>query len=216
METKVNIIALDDHQIVLDGIEYSLSKSNKFNLVAVANSSNEFFLKLSQLNKHIEIAIVDLNLNDGSSDIMETCRKVKKQYPQIKILVLTTYTGKQLMAKLRDEKIDGYLSKTHSREELFTALEVLSRGETFFQQTNKQEAVKELDDDFSLQISLSEREKEILTNIVAGLTDKQIADRLIISDKTVKTHRQNLRNKFKVSSTAQLIREAIERGVVCC
>ncbi len=210
MET-VNIIAVDDHQIVLDGISYSISKKENTEIVGTYNTKNDFLKALEHKKDYINIAIIDLNLNEKTDDILELPKYVKQQYPDIKILILTSYSGNKLMRLLNEINVDGYLSKTHTRQELFTAIDKINDNKKYFQNIT---AASSLNDNFATGIEYSDREKEILKLLAKGKTDSVIGETLFLSANTVKTHRQNLRKKMNVSSTAEMIAIAVKTGLV--
>lgn len=204
MET-INIIAVDDHEIVLDGIEYALSSEENINLIARAQSKKELIDKLIHLHEYIHIIILDLNLNDNSGDYISLINQLQNKYPKIKILVLTTYTGSTLISNLKQAGVKGYLSKNHSKADLIQAIQRISENNDFFPVSEDNKPDIKLEDRFELKTKLSEREKEVLNLIGIGKTDKEIAEKLSLSSKTIKTHRQNIRKKFNVNSTVELV-----------
>lgn len=208
----INIIAVDDHQIVLDGISYSISKKEDTELVGTYNTKADFLQALEKQSEYINIAIIDLNLNEKTDDILELPKLVKHKYPKIKILILTSYSGNKLIRLLKEINVDGYLSKTHSRKELFDAIDKLNKNAEYFQNTKEHNQI--IDDNFSVNLEYSDREKEILQLIAKGKTDSEIGTELILSANTIKTHRQNLRKKMKVTSTAEMITIAVKSGIV--
>ncbi len=210
--STINIIAVDDHQIVLDGISYSLSKKENTELVGTYNTKIDFLQALEKQSEYINIAIIDLNLNEKTDDILELPKLVKQKYPNIKILILTSYSGNKLIRLLKEINVDGYLSKTHSRKELFDAIDKLNKNAEYFQNTKEHNQI--IDDNFSVNLEYSDREKEILQLITKGKTDSEIGTELILSANTIKTHRQNLRKKMKVTTTAEMITIAVKSGIV--
>lgn len=207
-----NIIAVDDHQIVLDGISYSISKKENTEIIGTYNTKQDFLEALEKEHLYIDIAIIDLNLNEKSNDILELPKKVKALYPKIKILILTSYSGKKLINLLKDIQVEGYLSKTHSRQELFEAIDLLNSGSQYFQNFSETSSI--IDDRFSDNLEYSFREKEILQLLAKGKTDANIGEILFLSAHTIKTHRQNLRKKMSVSTTAEMIAIAAKQNVI--
>ncbi len=215
MKDKINIIAIDDHQIILDGLEYSLKDTKNIEFIYSTTNKQDFLNKLNTIGEYVNIAIVDLNLNDNSKEnITSLCIEIKKQYHHIKILVLTTYGGKKLISKLKQASIDGYISKNHSKEELQRAIITLWENKQYYQEYLEENINEELEDNYRYKIDVSDREKEILLHIKEGKTNKQIAEILFISSYTVKTHRQNLRKKFNVNTSSALIAKAIQFGII--
>jgi len=207
-----NIIAVDDHQIVLDGISYSISKKDNTEMIGTYNTKHDFLAAIEKEHAYIDMAIIDLNLNEKSDDILELPKKVKALYPNIKILILTSYSGKKLINLLKTIKVEGYLSKTHSRQELFEAIDALNAGEAYFQ--NYSETTSLIDERFAVSLEYSVREKEILALLAKGKTDAAIGEILFLSANTIKTHRQNRRKKMSVSTTAEMIAIAAKQNVI--
>jgi len=207
----VNIIAVDDHQIVLDGISYSISKKENTEIIGTYNTKADFLKALEREGNYIDIAIIDLNLNEKTDDILELPKFVKEHYPNIKILILTSYSGNKLMRLLKEINVDGYLSKTHTRQELFAAIDRIYTNKEYFQNITNEPV---LNDSFATNIEYSDREKEILKLLAKGKTDSVIGEILFLSANTVKTHRQNLRKKMNVTSTAEMIAIAVKTGLI--
>jgi DNA-binding NarL/FixJ family response regulator len=208
----INIIAVDDHQIVLDGISYSISKKENTEIIGTYNTKQDFLEALAKEHQLIDIAIVDLNLNEKAEDMLELPKTIKKLYPEIKILILTSYSGNKLMHLLKDIHVDGYLSKTHTRSELFEAIDQVCMNQKYFQNTSEVNQI--IDDNFSVSLEYSEREKEILQLLAKGKTDISIGETLFLSANTIKTHRQNLRKKMNVSTTAEMIAIAAKQNII--
>jgi DNA-binding NarL/FixJ family response regulator len=150
-------------------------------------------------------------------DGIEVTKIIKQKHPSIKILIVSTHSNIQMIAKLIRMGADGYLLKNAEKQELLHAINTIQKGETYFCKE-----VEEKNDDNNSKIKsetfyiteLSSREKEILVLIAQEFTGNEIAEKTFISLNTVNTHRRNLISKLNVKNTAGLVKYAIEYGLL--
>jgi two-component system response regulator NreC len=149
---------------------------------------------------------------------IETLKEIKKHYPKIKTIILTMHEEKSLVKKMTDLGANGFLFKNSDIEELIIAMESVMKGKSYFSVSLRNELINndligESESNFDSKKSLlTEREIEIIKLIVEGLSNKEIADKLFISPRTVDTHRTNLMKKLEVNNVAGLVRYAIRNG----
>ena len=210
---KIKIIIADDHTMFLQGIVSLLENEENINILGVAPNGKEVF-------KIIDTALPDILLLDISMpemDGIEVTRIIKQQFPSIKILIISTHSNIQMIAKLIRMGVEGYLLKNAEKEELLHAIHTIHKGGNYFCKE-----VEEKNDDNNSKIKsetsqiteLSSREKEILILIAQEFTGNEIAEKTFITLNTVNTHRRNLISKLNVKNTAGLVKYAIEYGLL--
>ena len=205
----ISVYIVDDHAIVVEGI-YSLLLKEKGVEVAgfASNAANciEFFTKQTA-----DVILMDISLPDMNG--VDLCRMIKKKYPGIMILALSTFNQGTYIRKMMESGASGYLLKNAGRQEIIDAIKIVRKGEIYF----SHDAGQALQCDTAQQNSipqLSKREKEVLVHIAEGLTNTQIAEKLFISVDTVDSHRKNLHAKLNVNNTAMLVRFAVENNLL--
>ncbi len=204
---------LDDHQIVIDGLNLLLQDVQEFKVIVEDTSSTRF---LHQLNTTtIDIALLDILMPKQLSGI-EVALAIKKQHPTIRILILSMNDDiKTVHQLLEDIQVDGFISKSAGKEELVEAINTIYNGKKYFSKEilhyklQYVRALREVD-----MLHLSKRELEIVTCIEKRYSNKQIADELFISERTVETHRKNIYRKTNTKGEAALIAYLKEVGVL--
>lgn len=204
MNKPIPLIIIDDHPMVLTGLSAILETIEGFELKGKFLSAETAFEYV--LNQQVDLIITDIHL-PGMNGI-ELCKKVLTKYSNIKVVIMSTFEDRSYIRDMIENGAHGYMSKSISAEELKSILYRVMDGEICFQipgtgltQTNQQH-----------DIILTRREKEILACIAQGFTNKELADRLFVSQHTIDSHRKNLLMKFKVQNTAALIAQAAKSG----
>lgn len=203
MEHKIRILLADDHHIVVEGIKEILKTMNDAEVVAVAYDGEEL-LKVARTNP-ADLAILDVNM--PHKDGIQCTRILKKEFPQIKILILTMYHERTLINDIIQAGADGCMLKSKGTQELREAVSRVINNKSYFDFIPEFKANEEQE-----KVKLSKREIEIIKLIVCGKTSLEIADQLFISEHTVKTHRKNVLRKLKINNANQLTAYAINRG----
>jgi two-component system, NarL family, nitrate/nitrite response regulator NarL len=209
---KVYLAIVDDHQIVIDGLKSLLLGYDKFEVVIESNHPEE----VPALLEHTR---VDMLLTDVMMPVMngaELAKIVRKKFPSIKILALSMSGQGDLVNQMIDDSdIAGYVLKNIGKQELVAALEKISAGGIYFSQevldemTRASEIKKEAE-----EVHLTAREIEIIRLIEKEYSNKQIADTLFLSERTVETHRKNIFRKTKTGSVIGLIKYAYELKLI--
>ena len=209
------VLLVDDENLLLDSLEIILSL-NGMEIAGKANDGNAALQLLSSMNAACDIALVDLNMK-GMGGI-ELIRIMKEKYPEIRILVLTTFYDDKNITEAIAGGADGYLLKDSGKDAILGAVNQIMGGTTVLDQKvmmrltalmsqnlsagkpeEKEPAVKEFAEE------LTEREQEICTLMAEGLTNRQIADRLYISEGTVKNYISNIYDKTGIHDRVKLI-----------
>lgn len=205
----MNILLVDDHAILLDGLENLLKATENFEVVGkegtVTGALN--FLKSNE----VDFMITDYNLPDG--DGLGLVRTVKRIFPDIKILVLSMHDETHLVKEILKEGVNGYLLKKDSQDELLNALDAIKDGKIYLSNDINNMLIQSLNQPDEQRL-LTEREREILKLIAKEYTNKMIAEELFISERTVETHRKNIFRKTKTSSLVGLIKFAYANNLI--
>jgi DNA-binding NarL/FixJ family response regulator len=210
----IKLIIADDHQLVVDGLQSILNQLAGFKVITTVSNGKELLKTLEIIEPDIILLDIDMPVLNG----IETLKEIKKRYPHIKTIILTMHEEKSLVKKMSDLGANGFIFKNVDKEELIKALENVNKGIPYFSVSLRNEAINnDLVDDAGLSHDykkglLTEREIEIIKLIVEGLSNKEIADKLFISPRTVDTHRTNLMKKLEVNNVAGLVRYAIRNG----
>lgn len=205
MEKQISILLIDDHAMVIEGMKAILQLIPSVQVKATANNAFEAMDALKQHN--IQLCFLDINLPDISG--IDLCLKIKKEFPQIYIIGLSTFSQRSYIAQMMQNGASGYLLKSATKEEIEEAITTVLHGKLFFNIST----VETLFNDKEAPL-LTRREKEILILIADGLTNNEIAKKIFLSSHTVDSHRKNLFIKFDVNNVALLIKKASQAGLL--
>ena len=213
-QNQINIAILDDHQIIIDGLKLLLESDSNINVVFEATSGSIFLRKLTEIDRIVDIVLLDLMMPEISG--FEMALMLKKDYPEIKIIVLSmNIDGKSITELKAKAGIKGFLSKSVDKTELMLAIMTVNSGEEYF----SQEAEREMDNYQKIsneleQITLTKREIEIIRLIDKGLINKEIAKKLFISEQTVTTHRKSILRKTGAHNVSTLLNFARKAHII--
>jgi DNA-binding NarL/FixJ family response regulator len=202
----ISILIADDHQIVIEGLKMILESNNQLHVVAEKKNGLEVLDFLSK--ESVDIVILDINMPE--MDGIQCAKRIKKEYPAIKVIILTMYAQKSFVEEILKIGIDGCLLKNNTGKELADAIIRVHSGKSYFDQ------IQHFNKDGRDQVEyhLSDRELEIIRKLSEGLTSSQIAEVLYISEHTVKTHRKNILKKLDLHSSSELIQYALNNGII--
>ncbi len=209
---KINIAIVDDHQIVIDGIMSLLQGHERIRIQKVSTSSVEMLQLLQE--SPVDILLTDIMMPEMNGQ--ELAKEVRKNLPDIKILALSmSGQGHIVNAMINDADISGYVLKNIGKNELTAAIEKIYDGGIYF----SDEVLEELSrfDNMkkeNLEAHLTDREIEIIRLIEKELSNKDIAEKLFISERTVETHRKNIFRKTKTTTAIGLIKYAYEHKLI--
>ncbi len=214
MSIRVGIV--DDHFIVRAGLRSVLEADSDLEVIGEASTGEEA-IQLC-LNNQLDILLLDLSLPDISG--INLIRELSKTSSEIKYLILTIYEDEMLLKEAIRAGASGYIIKRAIEEELLYAVHSVYRGELYVHPTMTQFLLKDLltppstNWDPQKVEPLTAREKEVLKFIVRGFTNRQIAEELQLSQRTVEGHRANVMSKLNLHSRAELVRYAEKHGLV--
>ena len=218
----IRLALIDDHPIVVAGLESMLARQDGVDLATTANSVGDF---CDNFPGNYDVALLDLNI--PGENYTDNIAALRQKYPRMRLIAYTSYELPDLVREVIELGCNGFLMKHSSREELLRAVRAVSRGEEYLgsdgQQVRQQRATMRgsgngaengLRDDFQKRLLLSKREKEILHHISRGETSQQIAEALFISRYTVETHRKNILRKLDFNTSTELVKFAVLQGLV--
>ncbi len=200
-----NILIADDHNLILDGFEHHLKEHFPEIEIWKARSKTELFLILE--TKAIDVLFQDVVF--GKNDAREFINEIKQQYPELKIVIISTLTDINTVNTLLKQGVNAYISKVDDSIELINALQSLVKDELFISPD-----IQNLHARVSNQKSvfITQREENVLSLIIKGMTSKEIADELCLSIKTIEAHRSNLFARFGAKNVVELVKKAIFDG----
>lgn len=206
---QVKILLVDDHQMFLDGLRTMLSKEKDLQVVVEAKNGKEALDILA--GSEVDLVITDINMPVMSGT--ELAKQIKKDYSNIKVLVLTMYNDREIIHEIVMTEAEGYILKNSNKKELLNAIRRIIDNGTYYSNEvisimTENYVVRERIKDRTQE--LSEREKEIISLICQELTSAEIADKLFLSPLTVETHRKNILRKTNSKTIVGLIKFAIE------
>lgn len=205
--TRVYIV--DDHAVVIEGIYSLLQKEPDIEMAGYATNAANCIQYFS--SHTADVILMDISLPD--MDGVDLCKVIKKNYPGIMVLALSTFNQGTYIRKMMESGASGYLLKNAAKEEIIEAIKLVMKGKTYLSFDAGQALRSGAESQTSLP-PLTKREKEVLLLIAEGLTNVQIAEKLFISVDTVDSHRKNLHSKLNVKNTAMLIRFAVENNLL--
>lgn len=207
----IRLLLVDDHAVLRDGLKNIFEMEEDIQVVGEAVSGEDALLKVEKLKP--DVVLMDINLPEKNG--VEVTGIVKKRHPGIKVLILTMHNHDEFFMSSIREGADGYLLKDVPSYQVVEAIRTIYKGESVVHPSmtkkllsyhhQKQEAPQEM---------LTEREKEVLLCLVEGLSNKEIAEKLFISDKTVKIHVSKIFKKLSVKSRSQVVIYAVQNQLV--
>lgn len=216
MEKKARIVIAEDHTILREGLKSLLSSSQEFDIVGEAGNGREAVQCVEKYKP--DLILTDLSMPRMNG--MEAIREIKRQSPKTKILVLTVHKAEEYILNALKAGADGYLLKDSTHTELVMAVKKVLGGKYYISPEVSENVIegylegrKRLKPHTSWE-TLTHREREILKLIAEGYRNKEIADELCISVKTVEKHRANLMEKLNLHNVQALTTIAIEKGLV--
>jgi DNA-binding NarL/FixJ family response regulator len=208
---KSKILVVDDHEFFRRGVILTLNRFENLEVIGEAENGKQCL----EFLKHTVPDIILMDIKMPEMDGIETTEQVMKQYPDIKVVALTMFGDEEYLQNMLENGIQGFLLKNIDEDGLKHALDALMSGKQYFSEellpyfTNKYMGKSD-----ESESQLTKREKEILQKISEGLSNKEIADTLCISIRTVTNHRANINMKTGSKNTASLLAYAIRHNLV--
>jgi two-component system response regulator NreC len=216
MSNKIRLILADDHAVVRSGLRMLLEAQPDIEIVAEAETGEEAVEQARKLQP--DIILMDIQMPDVNG--IEATKRIRRLSPDSAVLALTMHENEQYFFEMLHAGASGYVPKRAAPDELMTAIRTVARGDVFLYPSLATRLVQ----DYLKQASasgqpevydaLTPREQEVLILIAEGLSNPEIAERLVISVKTVDRHRENIMRKLNLHSRIDLVKYAIKVGLI--
>ncbi|ASL68170.1 DNA-binding response regulator [Bacillus thuringiensis] len=214
---KIKVLLVDDHTVVLKGLAFFLSTQEDLDLVGEANNGKEALVKVGETNP--DVILMDLYMPE--MDGVEATAYIKKEYPNVKVIVLTSFSDQAHVLPALRAGASGYILKDVEPDQLVEAIRSAYKGNiqlhpdianALLSQTLP---VEEKEEEPSIQVDvLTARENEVLQLLAKGMSNKEIASVLVITEKTVKAHVSSILSKLNLSDRTQAALYAVKNGIV--
>ena len=213
---KIRVVLADDHTILRAGVRMMLNAQPDIEVVGEASDGRQAIAEAQRLQP--DVILMDITMPDLNG--IEATRQVKRLLPDVRVLVLTMHENEEYLFQMLRAGASGYMLKEAADTELISAIRIVNNGSFYLSPSAQSMMVG----DYLLRVrtgeerdsysELTEREREILKLVADGLTNNQIAERLIISPKTVDTHRTHIMDKLNLHNRAELVKYAMRRGLL--
>lgn len=213
---KAKILLVDDHEMIRDAIKFYFKEDEDYEIAYEAANGLQA-LDVLEKNDDIDVMITDIKMPEMTG--IQLMESVQENHPDLRVLVLSMFNEANYINKMISLGASGYVLKNTSKQNMKEALEKILQGEDYY----ADEVYKTIIDSIArkapkkrltVEVSLSDREKEVLQLIVGELSNQEIADKLFISVRTVESHKRNLLEKTGCKNIAGLTLYAVEKGIV--
>jgi DNA-binding NarL/FixJ family response regulator len=214
MADTIRILVADDHPIVRDGLIAILSTQPDLEVVAEAGDGQEVLAQVAQSQPDVVLLDLEMPVLDG----VETLGRLRESYPQTRVIIFTAFdTDERILAAVQGGA-QGYLLKGAPRHEVFNAIRVVHEGGSLLQPVVASKLLRQMsapaEGDGSLAEPLTPREQEVLDYLAQGLQNKEIAQKLVISERTVKFHVSSILTKLEAGNRTEAVAIAAQRGLI--
>jgi DNA-binding NarL/FixJ family response regulator len=211
----IRVLVADDHAIVRTGIRHVLESGPGFSVVAEASTGAEALALASSLRP--DVAVLDISLPGDSG--LRVAAELRQRSPETHVLMLSMHDNTEYVLESLRAGVHGYLLKDSAAAELGTAIRALCRGESFFSPPVARQLGAVVRGELGGErpgalAQLTGRERQVLVGVAGGRTNKEIAQELGISHRTVESHRESLMRKLDVYTVAGLTKFALEEGLI--
>jgi len=211
MAKPIRVVIVDDHQVVLEGFMARLELEPEIDVVATASNGLEAIDVVKEHHPDVILMDVSMPIMNG----IDATRLIKEEVPQSKILMLTMHDNREYIMKVMQAGAVGYMLKEISADKMVQAIKTVNQGSTYFCESVTQTLfTQEITPAEQRPNPLSRREEAVLKLVAQGCSSKKIASLLNISYRTVETHRQNIKHKLDIHSTAELAKYAVQHGLL--
>lgn len=215
MTSKISILIADDHTLLRDGISAILEDEPDMVIVGEASNGREAVRLAGQLKPNVILMDIAMPLLNG----LEATRQIKREHPEINVLVLTMYDHEEYFRQMLEVGASGYIIKRAAASELVSAIHAVYNGESVLSPAITRLLLEDYlnhdtHSDKDDPNALSSREREVLQLIAEGKTSREIAEILHLSVKTVQSHRTSLMQKLDLHDRGELIKYAIQKKII--
>lgn len=213
MKPPIPVAIIDDHEVVLNGLQGMLAAYTQLQIVYTTTSAQALLKYLQTAQPGV--LLMDIQMPEMSG--VDLCKQVMRQYKALKIIAFSSFDDSAYVKQVLRSGAKGYLLKNADKERIVQAIESVAAGDEYIDESIKKILLQESitgQRRSIYEIPVTKRETEIIKQIAAGRSNQEIADALFISLRTVETHRLNIYQKLDVKNAAGLIREALKRGLI--
>lgn len=207
---RIRVLLVDDHLLVLDGLQARLAMEPHIDIVGTANNGEQALCAARELKPDVVIMDVSMPVLNG----LEATKRFRQELPDTRILMLSMHDDREYILSLVQSGASGYVLKDVSSHELINAIDTVHSGNTYFSAGASNALFQQTATSTQALEELSNRELTVLKLLAMGLSNKEIARDLRISARTVETHRQNLKSKLGIQTIAGLTKYAIEKQLI--
>ena len=213
---RIRVLLADDHTILREGIRGLLEKAAEVEVVGEARDGSEAVAKAQQFLP--DVVLMDITMPGMNG--LEATRQIKALKPEIKVLILTMHESNQYISQFLQSGASGYVLKDTAATELVGAIRAVNEGNAFLYPSIARKLLEEYlqkvetGEESESFDGLTEREREVLKMVAEGRPNKEIADTLSLSIRTVQAHRANLMGKLHMHDRTELVRYAIRKGLI--
>jgi two-component system response regulator NreC len=214
MLSDIKVLLVDDHQILREGLRMVLDAQQGIAVVGEAGDGRQAIDMVEQMQPDVVVMDIAMpNLNGA-----EATRQITRRFPQVQVVILTMHENQQYLAQIINAGARGAVLKRSAGTELVQAVKAAARHESFFSPS----MAAMLLDDYRMRLAkedadddlLTDREREVLQLVAEGKTNQEIADYLVVSIKTVQTHRAHIMEKLDMHDRTELVKYAIKKGMI--
>ena len=216
MSDQIRLLLADDHAVVRSGLRMLLQAQPDMIIVGEAETGQEAIRRVAELSPDVVLMDIEMPGMNG----IEATRRIKANAPASAVLALTMYEDDQYFFEMLRAGASGYVPKRAAPDELVSAIRAVSRGEVFLYPSLAGRLVQDYlrrgpaGEGETPSDELTPREQEVLTLIAQGFSNNEIADRLVISAKTVDRHRENIMRKLNLHNRVDLVKYALRKGLI--
>ncbi len=213
---KISVLLADDHRILREGIKSLLEKAPDIQVVGEAAEGGEAVAKAQRLSP--DVVLMDITMPGMNG--LEATRQIKALKPGVKVLILTMHESNQYISQFLRSGASGYVLKDTAAQELVGAIRVVGQGDAFLYPSIARKLLEEYlqkvqnGEESQSYDGLTDREQEVLKLIAEGRSNREIADTLSLSVRTVQAHRAHLMGKLHMHDRTELVRYAIRKGLI--
>lgn len=214
--SKITVVVAEDHTIVRKGICSLIDGKVGIQVVGEAEDGWEAIKQVE--GQQPDVVLMDITMPNLNG--LETTRQIKKLFPNVKVLALTMYTNEEYVSQILQAGASGYVVKQAAPAELISAIQAVQRGDSFLSPIVSKTVIEEYlkhsgnsaqTDQFN---TLTDREREVLQLLAEGYSNREIAEKLQVSIKTVGVHRTNLMDKLGIHKVPELVKYALRKGII--
>lgn len=212
----IQVLVVDDHAIVRSGLSVLINAEQDMRVIAAAENGREAFEKAMNLRPHVILMDLSMPVENG----LQATTRIKKELPEVEILILTMHDDKEYLFRVLQAGASGYVLKNAQEMDVMSAIRTVHRGEAYLYPN----AAKSLITEYLQRVQsgeqtegyriLTDREQEILTLIAKGYSNKEIADLIYVSVKTVEAHKSKIMEKLELKTRHELVQYALKKGLL--